>query len=60
MPYEYFSITAALPDFEQECQRAKVTYTAFARPGMVHCYCMLPFFKEAKEDFEKIIELLKK
>ena len=50
----------ALPDFEDACRRANVPYTAHARPGMVHCYCMLPYFKEAREDFEKITELLKK
>ena len=50
----------ALPDFEEACKRAKVPYTAFARPGMVHCYCMLPYFKEAKEDFAKITDILKK
>ena len=50
----------ALPDFEQACKRAKVPYTAFARPKMVHCYCMLPYFKEAKEDFSKIVDILSK
>lgn len=50
----------ALPDFENACKRANVPYTAFARPGMVHCYCMLPYFKEAKEDFAKITDILKK
>lgn len=50
----------ALPDFEDACRRANVPYTAHARPGMVHCYCMLPYFKEAREDFGKITELLKK
>ena len=50
----------ALPDFEDACKRAKVPYTAFARPKMVHCYCMLPIFREAKEDFAKITEILKK
>ena len=35
-------------------------YTVSARPKMVHCYCMLPIFKEAKEDFAKIVEILKK
>ena len=50
----------ALPDFEEACKRADVPYTAFARPKMVHCYCMLPYFKEAREDFAKITELLKK
>ena len=50
----------ALPDFERACKQAKVPYTAFARPGMVHCYCMLPFFQEAKQDFAKIVEMLRK
>ena len=50
----------ALPDFTAACERAKVPYTAFARPGMVHCYCMLPMFPEAKEDFAKIVDILKK
>ena len=50
----------ALPDFEQACKRSGVKYTAFARPKMVHCYCMLPYFKEAKEDFSKIADILMK
>ena len=54
-----FSSGGALPDFEAACRRAKVPYTAFARPKMVHCYCMLPVFREAKEDFAKIAEILK-
>ena len=50
----------ALPDFEEACKRANVPYTVSARPKMVHCYCMLPIFKEAKEDFAKIVDILKK
>ena len=50
----------ALPDFEEACKRANVPYTVSARPKMVHCYCMLPIFKEAKEDFSKIVDILKK
>lgn len=50
----------AAPDFEEACKRARVPYTVFARPGMVHCYCMLPYFKEAREDFAKITDQLKK
>lgn len=50
----------ALPDFENACKRANVHYTVSARPKMVHCYCMLPIFKEAKEDFAKIVDILKK
>ena len=48
----------ALP--EEACKRATVPYTVSARPKMVHCYCMLPIFKEAKEDFAKIVDFLKK
>ena len=48
----------ALPDFEAACRRSGVPFDAFARPGMVHCYCMLPCFREAKEDFAKITEIL--
>ena len=50
----------ALPDFTAACERANVPHTAFARPGMVHCYCMLPMFPEGKEDFAKIVDILKK
>ena len=50
----------ALPDFEAACAKASVPCTAFARPGMVPCYCMLPCFKEAKEDFAKITDILRK
>ena len=50
----------ALPDFEEACKRANVPYTVSARPKMVHCYCMLPIFREAKEDFAKIVDILKK
>ena len=48
----------ALPDFESACLRAEVSYTVHARAGMVHCYCMLPCFREAKEDFAKITAIL--
>lgn len=50
----------ALPEFERACARAHVPHTVTARQGMVHCYCMLPYYKEAKEDFAKIVEILKK
>ena len=45
---------------EEACKRANVPYTVSARPKMVHCYCMLPIFKEAKEAFAKIVEVLEK
>ena len=50
----------ALPDLEEALRRSGVKYSATARPKMVHCYCMLPIFREAKEDFLKITEILKK
>lgn len=50
----------ALPEFKAACERANVPYTVTARPGMTHCYCKLPYFKEAKEDFAMIVEQLKK
>lgn len=50
----------AWPELEAACQKANVPCTVFARPGMTHCYCMLPYFKEAKEDFVKIVGYLKK
>lgn len=53
-----FSSGGALPDFEAACKRVNVPYPAFARPKMVHCYCMLPVFQEAKEDFAKIAKSL--
>ncbi len=49
----------ALPDFEAACRRSEVPCTTFARPGMVHCYCMLPCFREAKEDFARIVDILR-
>ena len=54
------TVYGALPDFEAACDRAGVPHTAFARPGMVHCYCMLPYFKEAREDFARITDILSK
>ena len=48
----------ALPEHEAACKAARVPCTAFARPGMTHCYCMLPVFNEAKEDFNKIAAIL--
>ena len=49
----------ALPEFRAACERANVPYTVTARAGMTHCYCMLPYYKEAKEDFAGIVEQLK-
>ena len=54
-----FSSGGALADFAEACKRAKVPCAAYARPKMVHCYCMLPCFREAREDFARITEILK-
>ena len=37
----------------------RLKYTVRQRPGLFHCYAMLPYFKEAKEDFDEIAEILK-
>ena len=50
----------ALPEYKAACERANVPYTVTVRPSMTHCYCMLPYFKEAREDFAKIVGQLKK
>ena len=50
---------AACPYFIEACKKANVPYTVTHRKGMVHCYVMAPYFKEAKEDFNKMIEYLK-
>lgn len=33
-------------------------YTVRERSGMIHCYAMLPYFKEAKADFVEIARIL--
>ena len=50
----------AWPEFAAACGQAAIPYTVTTRPGMVHCYCMLPYYKEAREDFAKVVEQLKK
>ena len=35
-------------------------YTVRERSGMIHCYAMLPYFREAREDFEEIAAILAK
>lgn len=49
----------AWPEFEGACLQAEVPYTLTVRPGMVHCYCMLPYYREAKEDFDRITAILR-
>lgn len=48
----------AKQNFLRACEQHGVRYTVRERPGMVHCYAMLPYFKEAKEDFEELAALL--
>ena len=47
-------------NFIDACERGGVPYTITTRPGMIHCYPMLPYYREAKEDFAKIVDILKK
>ena len=49
----------AWPEFEAAYRQAAIPYTVTTRPGMVHCYCMLPYYKEAREDFAKVVVQLK-
>ena len=48
----------AKQNFIDACEKYGVKYTVRERPGMIHCYAMLPYFKEAKEDFDEIARLL--
>ena len=57
---QVYNMACLLYTSEEACKRAKVSYTVSARTKMVHCYCMLPIFKEACEDFKKITDILKK
>lgn len=50
---------AALPNFRQACEKDGVTYTVTSRKNMLHCYPMLPYYREAKEDFQEICAFLK-
>ena len=48
----------AKQNFIDACVKYGVKYTIRERDGMFHCYAMLPYFKESKEDFEEIAEIL--
>ena len=50
----------AKQNFIDACNRYGVSYTVRQRPGMIHCYAMLPYFKEAKQDFNELAQLLAK
>ena len=49
----------AKQNFIAACETYGVKYTVRERSGMIHCYAMLPYFKEAKEDFDEIARILK-
>ncbi len=48
----------AKQNFIDACVKYNVKYTIRERQKMIHCYAMLPYFKEAKEDFEEIAQIL--
>ena len=48
----------AKQNFICACEKYGVKYTVRERPGMIHCYAMLPYFKESKEDFEELAAIL--
>jgi len=50
----------AKQNFIDACEKYNVKYTVRQRPGLFHCYVMLPYFKEAKVDFDELAEILKK
>ena len=50
----------AKQNFIEACKSCGVKYTVRERPGMIHCYAMLPYFRESKEDFEEIAQILAK
>lgn len=49
----------AKQNFIDVCEEYGVKYTITQRKGMFHCYAVLPYSKEAKEDFEEITKILK-
>ncbi len=48
----------AKQNFIAACEKYGVRYSVRERPGMIHCYAMLPYFREAREDFEEITRIL--
>lgn len=48
----------AKQNFIDACLKYNVKYTIRERPKMIHCYAMLPYFREAKEDFDEIAQIL--
>jgi len=50
----------AKQNFIDACKKYGVKYSVRERPGMIHCYAMLPYFRESKEDFDEIAWILAK
>lgn len=50
----------AKQNFINACKKYGVNYSVRERPGMIHCYAMLPYFRESKEDFDEIARILAK
>lgn len=50
----------AKQNFIDACKKYGVKYSVRERPGMIHCYAMLPYFRESKEDFDEIARILAK
>ena len=49
----------AKEEYQKACKKYGVVCEIDERPGMIHCYCMLPYFPEAKETFGKIVGILR-
>lgn len=48
----------AKEEFVKACAQYGIPCQVDERPKMIHCYCMLPYFPEAKETFGKIVRIL--
>ena len=49
----------AKEEYQKACRKYDVVCEIDEKPGMIHCYCMLPYFPEAKEAFGKIVRILR-
>lgn len=50
----------AKEEYRKACRKYGVDCEIDEKPNMIHCYCMLPYFPEAKEAFGKIVGILRK
>lgn len=48
----------AMPCFTAALKRYGVPFEVISRPGLPHCYPVMPFIPEAKEDFARLCEIL--